>query len=816
MSRRAVRLLAALLLTAAPVAAEPPRVDCNGDPLPAGALVRLGSARLRHGGKVSGVVYTPDVKTVISSAEYDVIRLWDAATGAPLGTLKTPEGGACGLAVSPDGKLLAAGNYDHSVSLWDLDNRREQRRLVGHPGRVWYLFFTPDGKTLVTAEGPCPSSNGVVCVWDVLSGKEQGRILTNQQYPWKPSLSPDGKTLVTNGSTNTGPHVHLWDVSSLKELRKYAPLSGHVSVAFAADGKTLVMADGDVLRFLDALMGEEKRKVEMPNWGGTELALSPDGKLLANREANCLVLRDAVNGALRARLDVSVAHFGGSGSRLTFAPDGKTLAYAGQYTIHLCDVKTARERVSADEPTEVPVAAQFTPDGRHVVIAHQWQWISVWDAGTGRLLRRFGVDFPTHMLNSAVLAPDGRTVAASYASGRANNFWVIWDTETGEELRRFPQGDSSLLDLRFTPDGRGLVSCGFRHSASLWDPDTGQNLHHFGEPSKGSYSASFDATGTLLAMADWDGTPSLFRFADRSPLHSIPTPFHVGGPAVLSPDGRTLAATTHGQFILVEVATGQRWVEKTIPDPGRRFPSHAVAFSPNGRLVAWGGLDDTVLLLDAVTGEECGRLTGHPGEAKRLAFSPDGTRLLSGGEDGTSLVWNVPYTPPQSPLTLDGAWTALAAADTATGRRAMARFAHHTDADTLRFLREQLRPVPRAGEDRIKALIRDLDHEDFDTRERTTKELTALVASAAPALRTAAKDSPSLEVRRRAGEVLAQLPDWRFPLRGEAARLVRAVEALEMGDTPERRQLLKALADGAPDHLLTREAAAALNRLERR
>src|SRR5262249_52639926 len=117
---------------------------------------------------------------------------------------------------------------------------------------------------------------------------------------------------------------------------------------------------------------------------------------------------------------------------------------------------------------------------------------------------------------------------------------------------------------------------------------------------------------------------------------------------------------------------------------------------------------------------------------------------------------------------------------------------------------------------RMRALIRDLDHEDFDARERATRELTALVDSAAPALRTAAKDSPSLEVRRRAAEVLAQQPDWRYPLRGEAARLVRAVEALEMADTPERRQLLRTLADGAPDHLLTREAAAALKRLERR
>src|SRR5262249_13239579 len=147
-----------------------------------GALVRLGSAGLRHGGQGTGVVYTPDGQTLISSAEDDVIPLWNAATGAPPGGLTTRGGGAGGLAASPAGEPLATGNDDHSVSLWDLDSRREQRRLVGHKGDVWYLFFTPDGKTLITAEGPNPPANGVVCFWDVLSGKEQGRINTGHEY----------------------------------------------------------------------------------------------------------------------------------------------------------------------------------------------------------------------------------------------------------------------------------------------------------------------------------------------------------------------------------------------------------------------------------------------------------------------------------------------------------------------------------------------------------------------------------------------------------------------------------------------------------
>ena len=814
MSRPAIPLL--ILLIAVTAAAEPPRLDRHRDPLPPGALARLGTMRLRHGGPITGLAYTPDGKTLISSAEYDLIRLWDSRIGAPKGTLTPPAGGVCGLAVSPDGKLLAAGNYDHSVSLWDLDRRREQRRLTGHPGRVRYLFFTPDGKTLITAEGPCPTSNGVVCFWDVGSGKEHGRVKTDQPYPWRPTLSPDGKLLVTTGgNVNKPPGIILWDVASRKAIRQFTAISHHAVVAFTANARTLVLGEWESMRFLNPLTGKEIRRIKTPKTGSTNLALTPDGKLLASSEGENIVLRDTDTGAI-------VRRFPGSASHLVFAPGGKILASASYHTIHLRDTATGVACPFADEPADTAVAVQFTPDGRQVIAAHQGLReggrISIWDAGTGQLVRRLGSDLgPRTWLYSAAVSPDGKSVIASYFQGRSDRFWLIWDIKTGKERRRFSQQSNALLDLTFTPDGRGLLSSGYDHSVTLWDAKSGKELRRFGEKSKGSHAPGFDAGGSVLAMADWDGNVHRFQLTDGRRLDWIRAPLPHGGPAILSPDGRTVAATCHGQFCLMEVASQQRWIQKSIPESGRRFASLAMAFTPNGRLVAWGGHDNMILLMDAVTGEECGRLTGQPGETKRLAFSRDGTRLVSAGGDGTVLVWKVPsYVPRQGPLPLDKAWAALAASDVASGRQAVARFAHHLTDDTLRFLRKHLRPVPRVREARIQELIRALDAKDFRTRERATEDLTVVVDSAAPALRTALQKSTSAEVRRRARDILEPKLDWRYPLKGAPLRLVRAVEALELAGTPGARQLLKSLADGAPDHLLTREVAAAQKRLGRR
>src|SRR5262245_9894794 len=117
---RGLLVLAGFLsLTVPPLRAEPPpvqpaRTDRYGDPLPPEALVRIGTVRLWHRQPVSSVTFTPDGKTAIagcdalgSSAERDLIRFWDAATGTLLRSLDLPNGTEC-LALSSDGKILAA------------------------------------------------------------------------------------------------------------------------------------------------------------------------------------------------------------------------------------------------------------------------------------------------------------------------------------------------------------------------------------------------------------------------------------------------------------------------------------------------------------------------------------------------------------------------------------------------------------------------------------------------------------------------------------------------------------------------------------
>jgi hypothetical protein len=131
------------------------------------------------------------------------------------------------------------------------------------------------------------------------------------------------------------------------------------------------------------------------------------------------------------------------------------------------------------------------------------------------------------------------------------------------------------------------------------------------------------------------------------------------------------------------------------------------------------------------------------------------------------------------------------------------------------MLREKLKPVPKPTETRTTAaLIDDLAAADFRAREAASRELVKRGRVDATELSEALAKSPSPEARKRLEQILASAPGPWPKLDAEGLRQVRAVAVLEAIGTPEARRLVKALAEGDPYALLTREARAAAKRLE--
>jgi RNA polymerase sigma factor (sigma-70 family) len=163
--------------------AAPARRDRHGDPLPAGAVARLGPARLRHGSSVFFVAFLAGGKQVLSAGEDGLARLWDVATGKEVRRFGTPHpvpaGGGRGLpppaaltvALAPDDKVLATSAGEGGVRLWDTATGRERGLVKGLKADVVALALSPDGKTLAAAE-----PDGPVVLWDLARGQELRRL----------------------------------------------------------------------------------------------------------------------------------------------------------------------------------------------------------------------------------------------------------------------------------------------------------------------------------------------------------------------------------------------------------------------------------------------------------------------------------------------------------------------------------------------------------------------------------------------------------------------------------------------------------------
>jgi hypothetical protein len=295
-----------------------------------------------------------------------------------------------------------------------------------------------------------------------------------------------------------------------------------------------------------------------------------------------------------------------------------------------------------------------------------------------------------------------------------------------------------------------------------------------------------------------------------------------------SPDGAAVYAGGPGlnaAFACWEASTGKElWQLKLPPDE----PAARYALSPDGRTLAVGvnravplgprsAYRSTLTLWDVRTGKVRRRLNGHDGWIGALTFMADGT-LLSASHDTTVLLWKGIRPAPrdkEGPLSAAGVkqrWAALGGEDAERAYDAVRDLVRSPET-ALAWLEKALRPVRAMDPKQAAALLRDLASRKYPHREAASQALEDLAEGAAPAVRQALRGQPSLETRRRLGQVLEKLDPLKSPQR---LRELRAVEVLEGIASPRARRLLEGLAQGMPEAGLTQEARASLRRLAAR
>ncbi len=838
-----------ILLLALTAAAAPPHADAD-DPLPAGAVARLGTARFRIGEPIVAADLSPDGKLIAVTGHEEDVRLLDAASGRVVRRLRKEDTNATGLAFSPDGKTLAVVESEQTVQLWDTATGRAGHNLSVPEGRVGNPVFSADGRLVAAGSDATPAKTPLP-VWDTVSGKLVASLAVVHNQPRRVALSADGKLIAVCGQfeegvrpkgkpDEAGRSVHVWDVAKNKEVRRLTADYGDVSnVAFAPDGKTLAAACGSsTLVFWDVATGQELRRCAARRGAVPFLAYSPDGKYLA---------AVTENGA----------------AQLWDAATGRRL---GQYEV----------------PPETPLRVRFTREGRALACGNTEKAVFLYDLLSRKLLT------PALGHADAVQGLAFRAGGKELMSASPDGEVIAWDAAAGRELRRVRlRPDPDLFDMRspgnmgrviLSPDGRHVLVTGFGEEY-LYEAATGDPVLSPEGSEAGTPAAAFAPDGSRFAVTTLGGTPAVPRAAVR--VYDVGTgrrlrvlgEGHAAGALVFGPDGKLLVAVLQGrgaapaELHAWDLTTGkERWQANLAPGI---VP--ALAVSPDGKVLASGDDDSgTVTLREAPTGRELraiaaakgggvGRLrfspdgqllavaytpqghkpprlrvwelatgtarfdfSGPDGEIAALCFSPDGRRLASGGADTTVLLWDLtgragegaPKDRP-GPEELEKLWAALSDPEARAAHRAMARLEAAPD-EAVALLAKHVKPAeaPAVDADRIDRLIAALNADGFEERERAGKELAALGRAAEAPLRKALAGNPPAEVKRRIEELLDRLRDNGAPP-PELLRPLRAVELLEHLGTPQARKLLEALAKGAADSPLTEAAQGALARLGR-
>ncbi|HEY7068855.1 MAG TPA: helix-turn-helix domain-containing protein [Acidimicrobiales bacterium] len=532
-----------------------------------GGLARAGAVHLDDAPQIYALALTSDETILAVGDTNHEITLWDVSDPAAPSRLGEPLTGPTGpiqhLAVTPAGTELAATGAGDGVFRWDITDPRQPRSLDTIPSATvsWGLAYGPDGASVAFGQ-----DDGHVRLWALAPAPHEVAVVqSGDQAIYTVAFSPDGRWLA--GGSNDG-EVHVWDVTTpvapdevtLPESRFRSRVN---AAAFSPDGAHLVAGSSDEsLRVWDT--GTWAHRGDLPHPAAlTDAQFIRGGEVLVTGAVDGTTRLWELAAVLPPELDARV--FG-----LTFSGDGTRLAaFSG-----------------ADA--------------------------GVWDVSDPvRPARRVAVTAPDAddpFSGAGDMSPDGRLLAPGTRSGHVHLVDVS-DPESpafvGDPLDASPE--VLVEQTAFSPDGSLLAAASDDGSVHLWD---------VGDPARPRPTAVLEDTAAIMLNVTWSPTAPLLAASSEDGLTYLYD--------VSDPDEPEVAARLDGS----------------------ETDAYAAAFTPDGRTLAVGGSDSDVLLWDVTDPGDPERIgepiTGPPSRIFDLAFGPGGTTLAAAVTDGTIWVWDTP------------------------------------------------------------------------------------------------------------------------------------------------------------------------------
>jgi WD40 repeat protein/transcriptional regulator with XRE-family HTH domain len=569
------------------------------------------------------VAVSPDGRLLAAGTTTGAIWLWSLPHLTPLGTCPGHVDGLRALAFSNDSRLLASGGEDEIIRVWDASTRTCLHQLAGHTDFIRGLAFAPAGSRLASC-----SEDTTIRLWEATSGECLFTLQGHTSRVRAVAFADNGERLISGGDDAT---LRLWESATGRQVRVLEQTSSPViALAFNAAGQVLASghADGQA-RVWDLETGHLLHVLSGHADWIRSLAIDPSGTLLITGSDDAtLRLWNPASGQL-------LSSFHGHTSRvwsLAFLPDARGLVSVSEdETLRVWDVHSRECRQLLRGYVTLMKALAFSPDGQILVSGSEDQRICLWDVASGQLLRT--LTGHTRRIRTVAYSPDGATIA----SGSEDESVRIWDAHTGTCLHVLAGHTHLVRTVAFSPDGRQLASAGYDQQIQLWDVRSGRGLKTWPGEQGIIWSVAFSPAGQLFASAGDDHTIRLWDLATSQPVRVLRGHQHRVWSVAFSPDGQLLASSGDDHTVrLWSIASG----DSLHVLRGHEHWVRAVAFSPDGRTVASASHDQCIRLWDTTSGDCLRVITGHTNGVWSVAFHPDGQTLASCGDDSTIRIWD--------------------------------------------------------------------------------------------------------------------------------------------------------------------------------
>jgi WD40 repeat protein/DNA-binding SARP family transcriptional activator len=581
------------------------------------------------------------------------------------------------LALSPDGRSLALEDNVPNVFMLNATTGRETTEIPDSQlnSANSQIAFTQDGSLLFFGGGAAPRDLELI---DPATGNVSKALLFPKRVLQAVQAATDagagqvgppdyggGNFAFAHGgarvATDIAGEVMQWNLPQgtlAAPPFAVAHQNQDASVFYEPDGHQLVMIGPDYTTLVDASTG---RALRTYHGGGSNAALSPDGKILANgQDDGSINFRTLATGAL---VTVPNAHQGAI-SNVDFTPDGKHVITSGVDALsRMWDVGTHQLVQTFTGHTGRIVGQAISPDGSTLYTGSYDGTILAWDiTGTRGFIRSYaGVPAGGQNAWSFAFSPDSRYAAISGSEGIVS----IWDLRQWRQVRSFRAVDSGgfVGTLSFSRDGHSLLVAGdpgppsYSGDASLrvWalnpSPHPVLSLHGLWNYGWASYSPDGKVIAAVGSPADAPGF-----FSDRGVGDGLAAEWDAS-------TGRQLGTTLrlHGGGAAIEagfaphgteLALGQLGNHAAVVDPARgkvlsRWASASAqylvstAMSPDGTRIATADFDGYVSIWDTNTHRlVMPKIKVSTDVANEVKWSPDGTRLVTTGDDGAVAIWD--------------------------------------------------------------------------------------------------------------------------------------------------------------------------------